>query len=157
MVGPEHTVPRAQEEPQPQPDPAIAPDPDIETALDDKARAPAAPNRPIVELLEQEDSIAKQMVEALEALRAHQMPDRVALAQGAPVSEFVSAERLAYRDRVRELLPKLASALQQSRAEAIRELIDAEGLSVQMVSRIVGHPRQLVKRLYDSDRKANPS
>jgi hypothetical protein len=96
------------------------------------------------------------MVEALQAMRLHQRPEREAMARGAPVSEFVTPEGLSYRDRVRELLPQLASALQQCRAEAIRELIDQEGLSLQMVARMVEHPRQLVKRLYDTRPGGDP-
>jgi hypothetical protein len=43
----------------------------------------------------------------------------------------------------------VTSRVSRLRVEGIRVLIDHEGLTVNEVSRLIGHPRQLVKRLYD--------
>jgi hypothetical protein len=112
------------------------------------------PSRRLVQILDVEDRVAQQTIEALQELRRYQQPLRKALADGATVSELLTPENLAPRDLVRTLLAECSSAVQHARAEAIRELIDVEGLSMKQVARAAGHPRQLIKRLYDTAREA---
>jgi len=44
------------------------------------------------------------------------------------------------------------SVLMRSRGEYFHVLVDDEGLTISEVARLVGHPRQLVKRRYDAVR-----
>jgi hypothetical protein len=66
---------------------------------------------------------------------------------------YGSSEAPAARDVLIDRLNDLHSALMRSRAEYIRLLVDDEAMTVGQVARLVGHPPQLVRRLYNSARK----
>jgi hypothetical protein len=107
------------------------------------------PNRRLVELLEWEADRARKLAQALQSLCDYMDGVCQKLIAGATVHDVLTTETLSRRDLVRDLLTQVASAVRRSRSEGIRVMIDSEGLSVGDVARIIGHPRQLVKRLYD--------
>lgn len=67
---------------------------------------------------------------------------------------FERPEMLEGRESLLDALASVQSALMINRAEGIRVMVDEEGLSLSEVARLLGRPRQLVKRAYDvaSDR-----
>jgi hypothetical protein len=103
---------------------------------------------PMLRLFDESDAAARNLIEALLELRSQECDGRAALAAGATVQDAFLAGEPA-RVRARAALTEMSSALRRQRTESIRELVDQEGLSVSAVSRLIGHSRQLVKRLYD--------
>jgi hypothetical protein len=61
------------------------------------------------------------------------------------------------REAVARSLTGLNAALRRVRSEAVRVLVDEEKLSIGEAARLVGHPRQLVRRLYDSRQPRVPA
>jgi hypothetical protein len=111
------------------------------------------PKRRLVELLEIEAELAGRMIEILQALKAQDEYGARVLSGEAHLSQFLVPEGLALREKARAILPQLVSVVSQVRSAAVRELIDLEGYSVQRVARLMEHPRQMVKRLYDAGRQ----
>jgi hypothetical protein len=130
------------------------PDPSPSRLADESSGSSPGPKRRLIQALEIEHDIAQQMIEALQELRTCQQIIITELANGATASRLMTPDNLARRDHVRALLALCTSAVQRSRAEAIRELIDVEGLSLQLAARVAGHPRQLIKRLYNKAKEA---
>jgi hypothetical protein len=114
-----------------------------------EAADPSQPERRLVQLLQYEDEVAQRLIEALQAMRERHRAISDALAGGARISRFMTIEGMTGREQLRTLAAELVSAVSQVRAAVIRELIDEEGMSHKAVARLIGHPRQLVKRLYD--------
>jgi hypothetical protein len=86
------------------------------------------------------------MEAVLERVRGH-------LSARAPLaSMYTDTGWAGEREAAIAALSALSSALRHSRAEYIRALVDDEGLRIAEVARIVGQPRQLVKRHYDGAR-----
>jgi hypothetical protein len=73
------------------------------------------------------------------------------------VSDVTTRELLFTRAAVRQALTQTSEALRRVRSAKIRSLVDDEGISIGQVAELLGHPRQLVKRLYDADRKNKPA
>jgi hypothetical protein len=82
-------------------------------------------------------------------LRERQRLAESYFAAGQLLGPAISTDALADRNLVRSLLVEMASAMRRTRSVGIRMLIDTEGASLTQASRILGHPRQVVKRLYD--------
>jgi hypothetical protein len=114
-----------------------------------------ADNADMIRLLDEADAVCRQLVEGLLRLRSIDSEVRTALEAGASIQQ-ACMEIESARVPVRESLAEMSSALRRVRTEAIRSLVANEGLSVSEVSRVVGHPRQLVKRLYDASDKERP-
>jgi hypothetical protein len=98
------------------------------------------------------DIAAERLIEVFEKLRSSEHKARAGLTEGATVREVVTQELLCARAAARGALAEVAEALRRSRSAKIRALVDDEGLTIVQVSRLLGHPRQLVKRLYDNGR-----
>lgn len=76
---------------------------------------------------------------------------RAALADGV-ASDLLLTESgwAAARTALLEATSELGSHLKQSRSEYVRILVDDDGLSISEAARVLGHPRQLTKRVYDA-------
>jgi hypothetical protein len=89
-------------------------------------------------------------LDALEAANAH---TRDAFRAGMRMRDlFPQSDGPRARDAVIDAIAELQSALMRSRGEFFGVLVEQEGMTISEVARLVGHPRQLVKRRYDAVR-----
>lgn len=113
-----------------------------------------------LELLDDVDRAREELERALADLGAVTKETRARLEQGMRVSVLHPVAGVGpVRREVSERLTGLNSALMHLRAEAVRLMVDDEGLSLRDVARVVGHSRQFVSRLYHHglERAARPS
>ena len=76
---------------------------------------------------------------------------RSALADGMESHELLSATGWAdARSALLDATGGRGSLLKRSRSEYVRILVDEEGMSISEAARVLGHPRQLTKRVYDA-------
>jgi hypothetical protein len=89
-------------------------------------------------------------LDGLEAANAHA---RDAVRAGMRMRDlFPQSDGPRARDAVIEAVAALQSALMRSRGEFFGVLVEDEDMTISEVARLVGHPRQLVKRRYDAVR-----
>ncbi len=89
-------------------------------------------------------------LDGLEAANAH---TREAIRAGTHMRDlFPQSDGPRARDAVIDAVTALQSALMRSRGEFFGVLVEQEGMTISEVARLVGHPRQLVKRRYDAAR-----
>ena len=105
--------------------------------------------RSLDELDEAIGSLRREL-DGLEASVAH---TRDAVSAGMRMTDlFPTSDAPRARDAVIDAMNTLHSVLMRSRGEYFHVLVDEEGLTISEVARLVGHPRQLVKRRYDAVR-----
>lgn len=106
-------------------------------------------NQRFLELLDEVDRARGELQRALDDLAAVSAETRRRMAEGMQVSTLhpmagIGPVRRAVSDR----LTGLNSSLMHLRAEAVRLMVDDEGLSLRDVARLIGSSRQFVSRLY---------
>jgi hypothetical protein len=105
----------------------------------------------MISLSTQLDRAVADLMNELLRLRWTDMRAREALSGGASVRETVTLELLDARAATRQGLTQVSKSLRQVRSAKIRALVDHDGLSISQVAALLGHPRQMIKRLYDAD------
>jgi hypothetical protein len=92
----------------------------------------------------------RKELDGLEAANAHA---RGAIRAGMRMRDlFPQSDGPRARDAVIDAVTALQSALMRSRGEFFGILVEDEDMTISAVARLVGHPRQLVKRRYDAVR-----
>jgi hypothetical protein len=92
----------------------------------------------------------RKELDGLETANAH---TRDAVRSGMHLRDlFPQSDGPRARDAVIEAVTALQSALMRSRGEFFGVLVEDEDMTISAVARLVGHPRQLVKRRYDAVR-----
>jgi hypothetical protein len=107
-------------------------------------------------LSEECERATRNLVAELSQLLASERAIRAALVAGGKMYDLCTKDEIAARDRVRSALMEVTSMLKQMRVEGIRIIVENEGYRVSDVARLLDHPRQMVKRLYD-DGAGEPS
>jgi hypothetical protein len=103
-----------------------------------------------LEELDQAIARVREELDRLEAANAHA---RDAIRGDTRMRDlFSQSDGPRARDAVIEAVTALQSALMRSRGEFFGVLVDGEHMTISEVARLVGHPRQLVKRRYDAVR-----
>jgi hypothetical protein len=103
-----------------------------------------------LEELDQAIARVREELDRLEAANAHA---RDAIRGDTRMRDlFSQSDGPRARDAVIEAVTALQSALMRSRGEFFGVLVDDEHMTISEVARLVGHPRQLVKRRYDAVR-----
>ena len=109
----------------------------------------------LLELMGAVELAAVQLRTNLDGLLSATGEAGVRLAAGVPLVDlYTGTDGPAARAAVIECMNDLHSALMRSRAEYIRLLVDDDGMTVPQVARLVGHPPQLIRRLYQAARSA---
>lgn len=102
-------------------------------------------------LLDELDEAVNRLQPELDNMRKIVEHTRQHLAAGEGFKKlYETSNAPSARDILIERLSDLHSALMRSRAEYIRLLVDEEGMTIPAVARLVGHPPQLVRRLYQA-------
>ena len=106
-----------------------------------------------LESLEELDKAVARVRHELDGLDAANAHARDAVRAGMHMRDlFPRSDGPRARDAVIEAVTALQSALMRSRGEFFGVLVEQEGMTISEVARLVGHPRQLVKRGYDAVR-----
>jgi hypothetical protein len=87
----------------------------------------------------------------LDAMEAANARLRAAIDDGVASHELLQTSGWAdARSALLDSTGGLASQLKRTRSEYVRLLVDVEGMSISEAARVLGHPRQLIKRVYDA-------
>ncbi len=108
-----------------------------------------------VESLDELDATIERMRRALDGLEAANAHTRDAINTKMRMADlFAVSAAPRSRDAVIDAMNAMHSVLMRSRGEFFHILVDEEAMTISEVARLVGHPRQLVKRRYDAVRPA---
>ena len=106
-----------------------------------------------VDALASVEVAAAEVRAALAALDDANAAVRRALDDGIANHELLSSTGWAdHRAAVILALGAYSSELKRARAEYVRVLVDGDGFTISDDARVIGHPRQLTKRIYDTSR-----
>ena len=106
-----------------------------------------------VDSLEELDEAIARVRDALDGLEAANAYTRDVIRVGMRMRDlFPRSDGPRARDPTIEAVTALQTALMRSRGEFFGVLVEEEGMTISEVARLVGHPRQLVKRRYDAVR-----
>ncbi len=109
---------------------------------------------PLARRLSDLETARLALVRELEALGQAVELNRELRRRGTTVTDiFRQSPGPATRRRVRQALNRLNEALHAYRAEAVRCLVEEEGLSIAEVARRTGNARQVISRLYQAARR----
>lgn len=101
------------------------------------------------------DRTCLELVDVLASLRAALAEVQRMRAQGRPVSEIVAlGPAAAARRDVRAAWLRVNRALHEYRVQIVKSMVDGEGMSIAEVARVTGNARQVISRLYHSNRRS---
>jgi hypothetical protein len=107
--------------------------------------------------LEELDRSCVELEERLDGLRQALVEIRRLRRERRPLSEIVAfGPGLPARRDVRGSVSRLNAALHAYRVQAIRTIVDDEGLSIAQTARVTGNARQVVSRLYHDEDGPGP-
>ena len=101
----------------------------------------------LIELLKQVDRARVDLMTFLEQLGVALRGGIASLRRGRSLAPHVPAFTLLHVQLLKRL-DAMHHSVSEARAEAVRLLVEEEGLSVTSVARLMGRPRQIVSRLY---------
>jgi hypothetical protein len=110
----------------------------------------------LIQLLDELDTARTAFGGRLEELGRVVAEIRASLDRGAPVSSLTRAANLwGFHEVLTRSLGDLHHLVAATRAEAVRIMVEDEGMTLAQVAGEMGRPRQLVGRLY-REAKATP-
>ena len=118
--------------------------------VDELRSMPDEVRKPFLRSLDMIDAAVADLRGAADQLERTVAQTRSMLDEGVDIIELLQTPGTGSRERMIDALNSMHSALMFSRGAYYRLLIEGRGMSISEIARLSGHPRQLIKRRYDS-------